>query len=305
MDCPADISERHVLSKRCVECQKEHGKAKDRAKKAAYRAANPEKYRERKRIYRESNRKIRLCEECKSDISDIGTTAKRCVECRERENTEREANRKSHIICKECKADISERPSNAVRCADCQKEQVKTMDRKRNKQPTRKEQKRERAKSRYAANPEKHRSRAKAYRAANHDKKKETDRKYVEKNRSEINARARQRRKDNPERMREKERNYEARNLNQLGKITRGIKKILIIKQDWKCRACHNSITMSDHLDHIIPRGKGGFHDDSNLQILCYQCNASKNDYLPPEYKGLKIAPAQQIFPALTVKTFL
>ena len=30
------------------------------------------------------------------------------------------------------------------------------------------------------------------------------------------------------------------------------------------------------HIDHIIPRSRGGQNDPSNLRLLCYSCNSSK-----------------------------
>jgi 5-methylcytosine-specific restriction endonuclease McrA len=32
------------------------------------------------------------------------------------------------------------------------------------------------------------------------------------------------------------------------------------------------------HLDHIVPKSKGGLNDYTNYQLLCGPCNASKND---------------------------
>jgi len=41
-----------------------------------------------------------------------------------------------------------------------------------------------------------------------------------------------------------------------------------------KCFACGS--TDDPHVDHIVPRAKGGTNDPSNLQVLCGPCNMRK-----------------------------
>ena len=43
-----------------------------------------------------------------------------------------------------------------------------------------------------------------------------------------------------------------------------------LVSDDMKCRG------MTAHVDHIIPKARGGVDDVANLQVLCYQCNIAK-----------------------------
>jgi ATP adenylyltransferase len=40
-------------------------------------------------------------------------------------------------------------------------------------------------------------------------------------------------------------------------------------------------------VDHIIPRNSGGSDDESNLQALCYSCNAMKRDRDDTDFRGI------------------
>ena len=52
-------------------------------------------------------------------------------------------------------------------------------------------------------------------------------------------------------------------------------------RDDYKCLACgrtseHEGVIL--HVDHILPRSKGGTDEDSNLQTLCSECNIGKGN---------------------------
>ena len=52
-----------------------------------------------------------------------------------------------------------------------------------------------------------------------------------------------------------------------------------ILARDRTCRLC--GAGPSDfplHVDHIVPRSKGGSSNEDNLQVLCQRCNVGKGD---------------------------
>lgn len=58
-----------------------------------------------------------------------------------------------------------------------------------------------------------------------------------------------------------------------------------------KCVACGRSPKIHGvvlHIDHIIPKSKGGTYDPNNLQTLCTDCNLGKSDVLLEEAKRVK-----------------
>ncbi len=42
------------------------------------------------------------------------------------------------------------------------------------------------------------------------------------------------------------------------------------------CGATKKETTL--HIDHILPRSRGGSNEESNLQVLCFQCNLGKSN---------------------------
>jgi ATP adenylyltransferase len=56
----------------------------------------------------------------------------------------------------------------------------------------------------------------------------------------------------------------------------------------YRCKLCGISAEYKAlEVDHIIPRNKGGTDDVSNLQALCYSCNATKRDRDDMDFRGV------------------
>ena len=81
-----------------------------------------------------------------------------------------------------------------------------------------------------------------------------------------------------------------------LGKLPpyRTHKNWLYGKQEGKCAGCGELFEMRQfHIDHYVPKSKGGTDHRSNLQLLCGACNSMKGDrpqaYLEKQLKRLGI----------------
>ena len=55
-----------------------------------------------------------------------------------------------------------------------------------------------------------------------------------------------------------------------------------VLKRDRKCGLCGAAPEIDSdvrlHVDHIVPRSKGGSNEMSNLQVLCSECNLGKSN---------------------------
>ncbi len=92
-------------------------------------------------------------------------------------------------------------------------------------------------------------------------------------------------------------------------KAKREVELKLYYAQGGKCFApwCSIPLRMPDtesegaeyHLDHYIPRAKGGLDLSCNLDLLCAECNLEKSDKWPSEWckaKGWQYMPAPPLF---------
>lgn len=63
--------------------------------------------------------------------------------------------------------------------------------------------------------------------------------------------------------------------------------RVDIFERDgWSCVYCESPVTLRDHIDHVIPRSRGGSDDPSNLVASCAPCNLSKGARTPQEWKS-------------------
>jgi len=66
---------------------------------------------------------------------------------------------------------------------------------------------------------------------------------------------------------------------NAVGYIPGSLRYDILKRAGGRCEACGISAELKAlEVDHIVPRNKGGTDDLSNLQALCYTCNAQKRD---------------------------
>jgi ATP adenylyltransferase len=62
----------------------------------------------------------------------------------------------------------------------------------------------------------------------------------------------------------------------------------ILSRAKFRCELCGISADKKSlEVDHIIPRNKGGLDDESNLQSLCYSCNAMKRDRDDTDFRGM------------------
>ena len=66
----------------------------------------------------------------------------------------------------------------------------------------------------------------------------------------------------------------------------------VLMRDNYTCQICGATVKNGAKLeiDHIIPQSKGGTNDESNLQVLCQQCNREKHNRSDLLHDKLKLA---------------
>ena len=75
--------------------------------------------------------------------------------------------------------------------------------------------------------------------------------------------------------------------------LTNSQKEAIYLRDGKKCRNCKATKNLT--VDHIIPLSLGGTNNDSNLQVLCSSCNASKNNRVISSQLRPKVDPRSSL----------
>ena len=77
--------------------------------------------------------------------------------------------------------------------------------------------------------------------------------------------------------------------------ISGSIKYRVITRACGRCECCGaHEHQRALEVDHIVPRNQGGSDDLSNLQALCFRCNAGKRDTDSTDFRGLQASYAHR-----------
>ena len=75
------------------------------------------------------------------------------------------------------------------------------------------------------------------------------------------------------------------------GYISGTIRYEILKRAKFRCELCGISAEQKAlEVDHIIPRNNGGNDDQSNLQALCYSCNAMKRDRDTTDFREVSVS---------------
>lgn len=160
------------------------------------------------------------------------------------------------------------------------------------------------------ANKEKVKALCDAWRGRNSERSKKTRKNWYESNKNSpsFKAAVKKWREANQERIRAINRGWAERNSDKVKvnsnnqrarrskqksgmKLSKDIIPRLMELQKCRCPICKVSLKrVKTHLDHIMPLALGGLNVDSNVQLLCRECNLSKSAKHPIDFmqsKGL------------------
>ena len=71
--------------------------------------------------------------------------------------------------------------------------------------------------------------------------------------------------------------------------VPESVRYRLLKKANGRCSLC--GATKKEtvlHVDHIVPRSRGGLNDESNLQVLCLKCNFGKSNKDATDFRPKK-----------------
>ena len=71
------------------------------------------------------------------------------------------------------------------------------------------------------------------------------------------------------------------------GRLSWGIEKVLMEKQNGLCAYCGADISVDRHINHICPLCLGGKNIDANVQLTCPSCNMKKGRLAPDIFASL------------------
>lgn len=76
----------------------------------------------------------------------------------------------------------------------------------------------------------------------------------------------------------------------------RDYKYELYYDQNELCAGCQEKILFKNfHVDHIVPKDRGGGDEKSNLQLLCLNCNSRKGTKDDAEFKAMLVREAEEV----------
>lgn len=131
----------------------------------------------------------------------------------------------------------------------------------------------------------------KARYARNGSRVRERVARYYAANRELVQARAAEWRRRHPDLCAQYQTAYRARRQDAPGDGVEAIDWLTIL--DWaehRCIYCGDPLTEAT-MEHVVPLSRGGAHDVTNVGPACVECNCSKKDRLPAEWRPEWVAP--------------
>ena len=136
--------------------------------------------------------------------------------------------------------------------------------------------------------PKRKQERDKKYYSKNRENILSKSKKYYSENKKKIAEKNKTWRKNNPKRTRELARKGRSkRRAIQKGVTVGNVSNltILLCKQNGMCANCKiKGEGVKFHIDHIVPLSNNGLHCNSNIQVLCQECNMSKGNKDPVQW---------------------